>query len=85
MEHVKSYMMVNGRLMPAVNYKVHSQKVYNRFKVSGHNRQSEMITFPAIDGNLNLANQTFKMPIKPLKQNSKPNVVLNNPCCTNQL
>lgn len=32
MVHVKSYMMVNGKLIPSIKYKT-KQKIYNRYKI----------------------------------------------------
>jgi hypothetical protein len=32
MVHVKSYMMVNGKLIPSIKYKA-KQKIYNRYKI----------------------------------------------------
>lgn len=32
MTHVKSYIMVQGRLIPSIKYKT-KQKIYNRFKI----------------------------------------------------
>lgn len=54
MTHVKSYMMVKGRLIPSINYKT-KQKIYNRFNIEDDDPK-ELITFPSTDGPLRLPN-----------------------------
>ena len=54
MTHVKSYIMVKGRLIPSINYKA-KQKIYNRFKIEDDTPR-ELITFPSQDGPLKLPN-----------------------------
>jgi hypothetical protein len=55
MTHVKSYIMVNGKLIPSINYKA-KQKIYNRYKIVEAQSQKELITFPALNGPLKLPN-----------------------------
>ena len=55
MSHVKSYMMVKGKLIPSVNYKVKKPKIYNRFRIEDETPR-ELITFPSVDGPLRLPN-----------------------------
>lgn len=50
MTHVKSYMMVRGRLIPSIKYKT-KQKIYNRFKIEDDQdptsaKTKELILFP---------------------------------------
>lgn len=62
MTHVKSYIMVQGKLIPSIKYKT-KMKIYNRFKIedshSQRDKAKELILFPAIDGQLKLPNIGF--------------------------
>lgn len=61
MTHVKSYIMVRGRLIPSIKYKA-KQKIYNRFKIEDEQakgKAKELILFPQIDGPLKLPNIGF--------------------------
>jgi hypothetical protein len=61
MTHVKSYIMVRGRLIPSIKYKT-KLKIYNRFKIEDEKAKAnakELILFPQIDGPLKLPNIGF--------------------------
>lgn len=64
MTHVKSYIMVQGRLIPSIKYKT-KQKIYNRFMIEDDKnpkpakKAKELILFPAADGPLKLPNIGF--------------------------
>lgn len=61
MEHVNSYIMVAGRLIPSIQYRVKT-KIYNRFKIQ-NNPDKEIITFPSLVGPLKLPNINLKQKI----------------------
>ena len=63
MTHVKSYMMVKGKLIPSINYKA-KQKIYNRYKIEESRSQKELITYPALNGPLRLPNIASNNEIK---------------------
>lgn len=57
MQLVQQYIMVRGKLQPALKYKV-AQPMYNRYKFeekSGESQQ-EMLTLPSITGDLTMKN-----------------------------
>jgi hypothetical protein len=54
MTHVKSYIMVKGKLIPSINYKV-APKIFNRFRIED-DMPRELITFPDKQGPLKLPN-----------------------------
>jgi hypothetical protein len=60
MTHIKSYMMVRGRLIPSIKYKTKT-KIYNRFKIEDEKEDNskELILFPQVDGPLRLPNIGF--------------------------
>ena len=63
MTHVKSYIMVRGRLIPSIKYKT-KMKIYNRFKIEDEQeahqaKAKELILFPQLDGPLKLPNIGF--------------------------
>ena len=78
MIHVKSYMMVKGKLIPSINYKA-KQKIYNRFKIEESKSQKELITFPAFNGPLRLPNIASNNEIK---YNSVKKIIVKKPNTT---
>lgn len=86
MTHVKSYMMVKGKLIPSIYYKA-KQKIYNRFKIEESRSQKELITYPAQNGPLRLLNIASNNEIKynsiqklnVKKPETTANITLENP------
>ena len=53
MELVQQYVLVRGKLQPALKYKA-PQHYYNRYKIVGDEQKgtAEVITYPAVNGDV---------------------------------
>ena len=58
MKLVQQYVMLNGRLQPALKY-IHQIPMFNRYKVDNAkaNQYQEIVTYPTVGGDLNLKNK----------------------------